>query len=145
MTTANPTTPARRSIRRVLMANMWRSLAGMLGVMQALVESHRQGQIVEARQQHRRPQLLGRLPRGRQAILLPGPQLVIDERSQGLGVVGPGEFRGDQLAGHPGESEVGDDCTAAPGYHHFLVGIPRQIEGRRPQGLVTNHRAAARA
>ena len=37
MTTANPTVPARRSIRRVLMANMWRSLAGLLGVMQALV------------------------------------------------------------------------------------------------------------
>ena len=37
MTTADPTVPARRSIRRVLMANMWRSLAGMLGVMQALV------------------------------------------------------------------------------------------------------------
>ena len=37
MTTANPTAPARRSIGRALLANMWRSLAGMLGVMQALV------------------------------------------------------------------------------------------------------------
>ena len=39
MVTANPTTPApaRRSIWRALMGNMWRSLSGTLGVMQALI------------------------------------------------------------------------------------------------------------
>ena len=39
MATANPTTqvPARPSIRRALMGNMWRSLSGTLGVMQALI------------------------------------------------------------------------------------------------------------
>ena len=38
MATANSTAPAApRSLRRVLMGNMWRTLAGLLGVMQALI------------------------------------------------------------------------------------------------------------